>query len=211
MPEFSLVDPHAWFFTEKIDGTNVRLIMREEIAGAGDELRHYVELRGRTDRANMPGDLKVEVSSEQIARLFGAFEMPPFSIITLYGEAYGAGIQKGGGYSPTKRTRFFDMVTQSRQYTEEHDDLGLSLPSFRTWAHLNRATSILGLDTVPIIHFGNIPWAVDAVAAGIPSIVAEQDGGSGVEMEGLVGRTEPYLYDFRGHRVFFKIKTKDLR
>ncbi len=50
----------------------------------------------------------------------------------------------------------------------------------------------------------------EVVREGFNSVVARVDGGTGGRAEGVVCRTNPYLYDSRYKRVMFKLKTKDL-
>jgi hypothetical protein len=217
--EVRLIDQHSWLFTEKIDGTNVRLTFMP----AQDELDYEmygtfsVALRGRSDNATLPEDLEVPAFArepedepgaifETYRQLGLADELGPRAdiAVTLYGEAYGAGIQKGGGYSPDKRIRYFDLVT-----TPIIDGVQAGRHSFRPFTQLQAVADTLSLPLVPVLAFDHLTKAVEGVRAGFPSLVAIQEGGLGREAEGVVGRTDPYLYDFRGSRVFFKIKTKD--
>src|SRR5436309_896873 len=77
----------SWLWSEKIDGTNIRCIWDHE---AGK-----VTFGGRTANAQLHADLLsflVEnVTAEKLKAVF-----PDISAV-LYGEGYGAGIQKGGG------------------------------------------------------------------------------------------------------------------
>ena len=82
---------NIWEFTEKVDGTNIRIIW--------DGYR--VTFAGRTDKAQIPAELSNRLfelfGGEQNEQLFEQkFGTTP---IILYGEGYGKGIQKGGNYS----------------------------------------------------------------------------------------------------------------
>src|SRR5215471_20483943 len=70
-------------FTEKIDGTNIRCIWQEGKLTFG----------GKTDSAQIHSDLVRwlydNVSAEKLAEVF------PDTTAVIYGEGYGAGIQKG--------------------------------------------------------------------------------------------------------------------
>ncbi|MEY2655106.1 MAG: hypothetical protein RLZZ524_2134, partial [Pseudomonadota bacterium] len=87
LPEFETLAGLDWEWTEKIDGTNIRVIWK-----AGK-----LEFRGKTDNANMPGPLDRALHS-----MFDdntALKTLSDDVL-LYGEGYGAGIQKGGCYRP---------------------------------------------------------------------------------------------------------------
>jgi hypothetical protein len=95
IPEVAAVD--RWTITEKIDGMNIRVIITEQ----------DMKIRGRTDRANLPGDLVDSIlaifNHEQIVDHFrGGKESAGDETwsVTFYGEGYGAGIQKGKPLSP---------------------------------------------------------------------------------------------------------------
>jgi len=78
---------NRWVFTEKIDGTNIRVIYKDG----------KVEFRGKTDNSQIPSKLYKVLSekftSDKMAKVFDGD-------VCLYGEGYGNGIQKGGCYIP---------------------------------------------------------------------------------------------------------------
>ena len=82
---FPKVAGDAWEYTEKIDGMNMRVII--DYNGA-------VSIRGRSDKAQIPGDLRgnieamVENRKERLTDLAA-----DTGVITLYVEGSGAGIQ----------------------------------------------------------------------------------------------------------------------
>lgn len=172
---------NEWIFTEKVDGTNVRVHWDG----------HKVSFGGRTDNAQMPMPL-----IEELHRLFGGntneemFEqILGVSPVTFYGEGYGGKIQSGSLYSPTQKFILFDVCV---------GDTWLSRKNVETIANT------LGLDVVPIILQGTIQQAVDYVKTKPMSPI-----GSGKESEGLVGVPKARLTDFRGNRVIVKIKVVD--
>ncbi len=80
-PEFGYLADCPWVFTEKVDGTNVRL------------LRDGTEVRGKTDAAQLyPGLLN---ACQDIVQRPAFSELPESMV--LYGEGHGSKIQKGGG------------------------------------------------------------------------------------------------------------------
>jgi len=81
LPVFRYLRNVEWEFTEKIDGTNIRVIWDGE----------RVEFRGKSDRAQIPPHLL-----EKLTLLFPPEKFTEMSPRTLYGEGYGVKIQKVG-------------------------------------------------------------------------------------------------------------------
>ncbi len=85
-PEFEFLKDNIWEFTEKIDGTNVRIMWD------GESLR----LGGKTDNAQMPVSLMEKLqqtfTKEKMKEIF------PDGKVILYGESFGVKIQSGGKY-----------------------------------------------------------------------------------------------------------------
>lgn len=101
-PELELLKDVDWVFTEKVDGTNIRVMWDG----------HKVTFGGRTDNAQIPSLLVTKLnelflgnSAEQMfEQVFGESEA------IIFGEGYGAKIQKGGGnYSQTQEFVAFDV------------------------------------------------------------------------------------------------------
>ena len=88
LPEFEYLKDNLWEFTEKIDGTNIRIIWED------GELR----FGGKTDNAQMPmkllEKLQIIFTKEKMQSVFPE----PEGKIILYGEGFGASIQSGGKY-----------------------------------------------------------------------------------------------------------------
>lgn len=174
-PVYSLIK--MWQWTEKIDGTNIRIIWRDGKLSFG----------GKTDAAQLPGDLVAHlytlVTPDGLAAVF------QMTNAVIYGEGYGAGIQKGGSYSPTKKFIAFDVLVEDKWWL--------------SWDNTKDVASKLGLDVVPFFGDMTLEEATEKVRAGFPSSI-----GSGLA-EGMVGRTVEPLFDKRGHRLIVKLKTKD--
>ncbi|NIX57649.1 MAG: hypothetical protein GWN14_17430 [candidate division Zixibacteria bacterium] len=87
-PEFEYLAENQWRFSEKVDGTNIRVMWDGE----------KVTFGGRTDRAQIYAPLIEKLQSYFYAGAMAeVFDCPA----CLYGEGYGAKIQKGGGnYNP---------------------------------------------------------------------------------------------------------------
>lgn len=171
-----------WRWTEKIDGTNVRAIWDHE--------QKRVTFGGKTDNAQLHADLVKHlyetVSPEKLAEVF------PDTWAVIYGEGYGAGIQKGGGdYAATKKFIVFDVLVGGKWWL--------------SWENTCDVAQRLGLDVVPYIGEGTLEVATEVVRAGFASRL--NDGKK--QAEGLVGRTTEALFDKKGHRLIVKLKTKD--
>jgi ATP-dependent RNA circularization protein (DNA/RNA ligase family) len=85
LPAFEYLKNNEWEFTEKIDGTNIRIMWKDKSLTFG----------GKTDNAQIPAFLFAKLqqlfSVEQMTAYF------PDSDVCLYGEGFGERIQKGGG------------------------------------------------------------------------------------------------------------------
>jgi hypothetical protein len=171
----------TWHWTEKVDGTNIRCIWREGKLTFG----------GKTDSARIHTDLikwlYEHVSSERLAEIF------PGTDAVIYGEGYGAGIQKGGGdYTPEKKLIVFDVLVGGKWWLAQEDVCDV--------------TKKLGLDTVPDFGDMTLEDATELVRRGFKSRCAVNVA---KEAEGLVGRPIEALFDKKGHRLIVKLKTKD--
>lgn len=176
-----------WHITEKVDGTNVRVIWQD---GA-------VSFNGRADNAQMPPFLFKYLSETfTTAHMQSVFQD---TNVTLYGEGYGAKIQKIGGlYRAGVSFRLFDVL------------IG------RWWLNAGDVAAVadnLGIQSVP--SFGEIDYLPNALAhlsftmSGDRSVVAQQDGGQGLQAEGIIARTDPLLFTRNGNRLMWKLKFKD--
>ena len=191
MPEFGLVK--EWYLTEKIDGTNVRVNL--DRSGS-------VIFGGRTDEAMMHVSL-MQYLSETFSpeKMQAAFADRGDADATLFGEGYGPKIQKGGGlYRNTVSFRLFDV--RVGQLWLEPDNI-------------NAVATTLGVSSVTYVGtYANwLPSRFDDLKhvfrdTGM-SYTAVEDGGRGLQAEGVVARTVPLLLDRRGNRVMWKLKFRD--
>lgn len=133
----------SWLWTEKIDGTNIRCIWQDGKLTFG----------GKTDNAQIHADLiKHLYELLPVARLQEHF---PESSVVIYGEGYGAGIQKGGDYSPTKKFIVFDVLIDGKWWMN--------------WENTCDIASKLGLEVVPFLGEMTIQEATNYVMVGLPS------------------------------------------
>ena len=144
LPEFAYLAACPWVWTEKVDGTNIRVMWDGT----------NITLGGKTDNVQLHADLVKHLqetfTQEVMLEVFGAE-----SDVCLYGEGCGAGIQKGGGnYYPDKRFVLFD-VRIGEWWLQRKDIEGVA--------------ASLDIPIVPIIGCGSLPAMVDMVRTGFPS------------------------------------------
>lgn len=179
---FGYLANNEWIFTEKVDGTNIRVIVYPTIAG-GD-----IKFGGKTDDAQIPAFLVDKLQQRflpQKAQLNEAFPEGG----CLYGEGYGAKIQKGGG-----------------NYRADQDFVLFDVKVGEWWLHRRDVASVanqFGLDTVPIIGRGTLADMVAMARAGFNSSWGD------FRAEGIVARPACELRSRNGSRIITKIKHKD--
>ena len=177
---------NKWIWTEKIDGTNIRIHWDG----------HKITFGGRTDNAAIPADLITRLNEifinnaaeELFEQTFGEKE------VIIFGEGYGRKIQKVGSKYIEKGVDFiiFDVLI-GENYQE------------REW--VEKIAQMFGLKIVPIVGTGNLYEAVKYICNHPNSVVAEKE----VEMEGIVCRPAVEMRNRRGERVIVKIKWCDIR
>ncbi len=192
-----------WLVTEKIDGTNIRVSLvacTGELERQGHENNEdctgwFVRFGGRTEQAQLPTPLLAHLQDTFTVEKMKAVCVDGLYPFTLFGEGYGAGIQKGGGYRPNPSFRLFDVRTEEK---------------WLNWGSVCDIAGKLGILTVPLLStMMTLEQIVRAVRDGFTSLVAIIEGDQEFQAEGVVARTEPYLYDWRGRPLRLKLKTKD--
>ena len=183
-PTVEYLKDNPWIWTEKVDGTNIRVYWDG----------HSVSFGGRTERASIPAPLVNRLNElfggEDNAQLFeqqfGERE------VILYGEGYGKGVQKAGPAYLPDRVDFilFDLLIGQNYQPRES---------------VEKCAAAFGLRVVPIVGSGTIEEAVEFVKAHPRSVMGNLD------MEGIVCRPAMELRDRRGDRVIVKIKWEDFR
>jgi len=184
LPEFEYLRDNIWLFTEKIDGTNIR------IGWEADDIGEFRLLySGRTDNAQMPTFLLNKLH-ELFRDYDWAGQFPDG--VTLYGEGYGAKIQKGGGNYIADGVAFalFD-VKVGEWWLRADDARGIA--------------DTLGIQCVPFVGEGTLGQAVKMMRDGLKSAYGA------FLMEGLVVKPKVDLFTRRGQRLIGKIKTKDFK
>lgn len=185
-PTVEYLKDNDWIWTEKVDGTNIRVYWDG----------HTVTFGGRTDNAQIPADLVTklnelfggETNAQIFEQAFGEKE------VILFGEGYGRKIQKIGSAYIADGVDFilFDVLIgdnyQPREWVEKTADM-------------------FGIKVVPIVGHGNL-WDATAYVRKHPASVLA-DGHC--EMEGIVCRPTIEMRDRCGNRVIVKIKWCDIK
>jgi hypothetical protein len=174
---------NEWIFTEKIDGTNIRVRY--------DGLPP-VRFGGRTDNAQIPTKLFAYLQDTFTPALF---DEAGLSNVTLYGEGYGAGIQSGGLYNPNEQKFvLFDVVVHAPEQDWWLGQLGVE-----------DVANNLGIEYAPQIGIGTLHDAIAMVKSGLKS-----EWGN-FEAEGIVARPAVQMFNRKGERVITKIKGRDFK
>ena len=188
-PRFDIVDPVSWMFTEKIDGTNIRIYSYMDGAA-----RKWA-IGGRTDAAQIHGTLMQHVN-EMMERIGPILAEKFEGDLVLCGEGCGAGIQKGAGYFDAPHFVMFDIVRTDTAF-----------PVFFEWHSVVGIGQMLDIPVVPQIS-GDMVDIITMMTEGCTTLLGKQQA----QMEGVVARTDPNLYFTTGDSVKplrWKLKTKD--
>ena len=176
-----LADSVEWQFTEKIDGTNIRVHL--------DGYR--ITFAGRTDKATIPSylaeklnDIFMKPETEELfEQTFCEKE------VILFGEGYGAKIQGiGNQYRQDVDFILFDVMINGNYQNREN---------------VRKIAECFGLETVPVVLTGTINQAIEFVRSNPKSTIGT------AYMEGVIGRPTVELQDRTGKRIIVKIKAID--
>lgn len=181
LPEFEYLSKNIWIFTEKIDGSNIRVTYR-----AGK-----IAFAGKNDHSQIHSPLLESYLSEKFLPLLDKFQEIFTGDVCLYGEGYGSGIQKGGGnYRKDQSFVLFDIKVGD-WWLRRSD--------------LENIAEKLAIDTVPIIGMGTLYDALAKAKLGFESSWGR------FEAEGLVAKPKIELRSRNGERIITKIKCRDFR
>ena len=189
-PEFEYLKNCDWEWTEKVDGTNIRVIFN---LSAGVQ-----QIKGKTDKAQVQPVLLETLESifdidkfNKVNEFFNresTGETHEDFIVCLYGEGYGKKINKGGKYRGDHSFVLFDVR------------IG------HWWLKREALVDIayeLGLEIVPIIGHGTLFEMVEKVKGGFNSEWGD------FQAEGIVARPAIELMARNGSRIITKLKYKD--
>lgn len=181
-PTVEMLKDVQWEWTEKVDGTNIR------VQWDG----HSVSFGGRTERASIPAPLVNrlnelfggEESAQMFEQLFGGRQ------VILYGEGYGNKIQAVGKNYIADGVDFilFDLLVGE---------------NYQPRASVESCAKAFGIRTVPVVGIGTLQEAEEYVRSKPHSTLGDLD------MEGVVCRPVQELRDRCGNRVIVKIKARD--
>jgi ATP-dependent RNA circularization protein (DNA/RNA ligase family) len=171
----------VWQFTEKVDGTNIRVYWDG----------YKVSFGGRTDKAQIPKHLLErleqlfggETNEELWEQKFGEKE------VTLYGEGYGYKIQTNGYIEGVDFILFDVMIGDT----------------FLSRENVENIAKGFGIKAVPILFEGTLQEGIDYTKHRQISVVSEKEA----FMEGLVARPKTEIRDRLGNRIIVKIKYRD--
>lgn len=145
-PEFNYLQNNEWVWTEKIDGTNIRIMFD------GAE----IEFGGKSENAQIPAQL-VKVLQDRFLPQLDLFKEKFADGVCLYGEGFGAKIQNGGDYIPEGVDFIlFDVLIGNYWLSRENVD---------------EIADTLGLRKVHIVGAGAIHDAIEFVRKGFDSVI----------------------------------------
>jgi len=181
-PVFEYLKDNDWVFTEKVDGTNIRIMWDG----------NNVTFGGRTDNAMIPSFLVNRLSelfSTTTKKLLFKSTFPEGAC--FHGEGYGAKIQKGGGNYKSDGQDFVLFDIKVGDWWLKRPDVEAIAKSFK-------------IDIVPIISdSGTLYDMVNMCKRGIIS------SWGNFPAEGIVAKPKIELQTRSGDRVIAKIKSKD--
>lgn len=181
-PTIEYLQDNVWTFTEKVDGTNIRVYWDG----------HSVHFGGRTDKAQIPAHLvnrlnelfSGETNAQLFEQKFGDKE------VILFGEGYGQKIQNGNLYRDDVDFILFDVIVCGNYLSRDN---------------VEDIAAYFGIDVVPIVLEGSLQDGVNYVLTHRESAIAK----NGAPLEGVVGRTKIETFDRTGNRNIVKIKFRD--
>lgn len=178
-PEFKYLQASKWIWTEKVDGTNIRVM----ISDTGD-----IRFGGKTDNAQIPAKLIAHLNDTFLPMRDRLVDIFPDGGC-LYGEGYGAGIKKGGGaYLSEQGFVMFDVSVGNWWLKRES---------------VEDVASKLSVPIVPIVGTGSLVSMVGFVMRGFDSQWGD------FLAEGVVARPAVELFTRSGERIITKLKYKD--
>lgn len=189
LPEFEYLKNNLWEFTEKVDGTNIRIMYSNGELSFG----------GKTDNAQIPTKLVNRLNElfkvQYFYSLFQAIEQDDgweYPEVCLYGEGYGAKIQKGGSNYIPNGVDFVLFDVKIGEWWLKREDV-------------KYIADKLGIMVVPIIGHSSLDSMVSFCRNGFKSQWGD------FIAEGIVARPTVELRDRAGHRIITKLKYKDFK
>ena len=178
LPEFEYLANNIWVFDEKIDGTNIRILYTDG----------QISFAGKQEKSEIPKFLR-KILEDKFLPKIDIFKELFDKDACLYGEGYGARIQKIGKlYRKDQGFILFD-VKIGDWWLKRSD--------------VNAIAKKLGIEVVPMIGSGTLFDMIDLVRNGFLSKWGD------FQAEGIVARPAIELKARDGKRVITKLKYKD--
>lgn len=205
-PEFRYLANCPWECTEKIDGTNIHIDITYSSFMDENKQVHTerdIQICGRTERANIPDHLRKRleeiIDGADLNEIFfpileDSAAHCTTKTVSIYGEGYGAKIQKGGNYIKNGVNFILFDVKVDNWWLGRED--------------CEEIAKSLNIPIVPLIGYLTIPEAIEYVKKGFKSTIAENPD---YDAEGLVLKTRYGLKFRNGQRIITKIKTCDFQ
>jgi hypothetical protein len=176
-----------WRVQEKIDGMNIRVYFE------GDSIK----IMGRGEDSQIPPSLQSFFDSSLILENYKLLCLadPRINNIQLFGEGFGGKIQKGRIYRNDPAFILFDTLLNGRWGTREevgHIAICLGLEQPHDYG-LKTEEEIV--DIIQNKNTGRYNFDHDRKYI----------------FEGVIARTDPYLFDRDGNRIMFKLKVEDFK
>ena len=144
IPEFGYLSKNKWTFTEKVDGTNIRVMRIDE----------QIRFGGKTNNASLPPTLTERLQERFSDGLAFCSAFSDGDEVCLYGEGYGPKIQSGGKYRIDQDFVLFDVKI---------GDWWLNRVDVEDVAEK------MGVDVVPVIGSGTLLHCIELVKHGMVS------------------------------------------
>lgn len=189
IPEFEILKDLQWVWTEKVDGTNIRLHFNPE--------RNQVWVGGRTEKSQMPIrllDFLTDFCAKRFSLMHTNFDCP----VTFFGEGYGPGINSGGKYRKDLGFILFDILIGHYWLTYDSiKDIGNKLV----------------MDVVPLMFKGSLYAAVEEMKKDTlkHSLLKHPSGKDLPLSEGIVGKPPGDLQTRMNRRIITKLKHSDFK
>lgn len=183
--EFRYLANNVWQWSEKVDGTNIRVMWNGE----------QVSFNGKTDNAQVPMNLIQELNKMFEGTAKKVLFKEKFGIeaceVCLYGEGYGVKIQSGGNYIKDGVSFVLFDVLINNIWLQRED--------------VEDVAKYFNIKVAPIIGEGTLADALEKVKLGFNSQWGD------FTAEGIVARPKTELKARNGERIITKIKHRDFK
>lgn len=170
-----------WVATRKMDGTSVILSIHNGVDGG-------YSFYGRTAKSQFTPAMSEFLDDAASNALFSLADEGVYQA-DIYAELFGQGIQGNPHGMEGMHLRVFDVRIGGY---------------WLDWENVDDVAAKAGLTPVDVMFVGS----ADEIARYVQS-VADTNYEGAPYFEGIVARTDPWLYDNQGNRMMFKLKVSD--